>query len=184
MLRVVLFLQVLTLSLLIGAGIYFYNYNNCHNKVEDDEILTSDIHIDSAANINTSTERSGNQTHTTVIPIPLNTNNQDIGNRVQSVINSIMNTSNITGTTPQNNINVDSVNSSISNRLSIRSLNQNTEVFITDNPMDKCSICNETYEDNNICRKNNICGHTFHQSCIDTWFGEHSHCPICNQSLE
>ena len=26
MLRVVLFLQVLTLSLLIGAGIYFYNY--------------------------------------------------------------------------------------------------------------------------------------------------------------
>ncbi len=26
MLRVVLFLQVLTLSLLVGAGIYFYNY--------------------------------------------------------------------------------------------------------------------------------------------------------------
>ena len=26
MLRVILFLQVLTLSLLIGAGIYFYNY--------------------------------------------------------------------------------------------------------------------------------------------------------------
>ena len=26
MLRVVLFLQVLTLSLLIGAGVYFYNY--------------------------------------------------------------------------------------------------------------------------------------------------------------
>ena len=32
MLRVVLFLQVLTLSLLIGAGIYFYNYMQVINS--------------------------------------------------------------------------------------------------------------------------------------------------------
>ena len=32
MLRVVLFLQVLTLSLLIGAGIYFYNYVQVFNS--------------------------------------------------------------------------------------------------------------------------------------------------------
>ena len=42
MLRVVLFLQVLTLSLLIGAGIYFYNYVQVINS--EIETVMSVIH--------------------------------------------------------------------------------------------------------------------------------------------
>ncbi len=44
MLRVVLFLQVLTLSLLIGAGIYFYNYVQVINsEIETVMIVIQDI---------------------------------------------------------------------------------------------------------------------------------------------
>ena len=44
MLRVVLFLQVLTLSLLIGAGIYLYNYVQIINsEIETVMSVTQDI---------------------------------------------------------------------------------------------------------------------------------------------
>ena len=44
MLRVVLFLQVLTLSLLIGAGIYFYNYVQVINsEIETVRSVIQDI---------------------------------------------------------------------------------------------------------------------------------------------
>ena len=47
----------------------------------------------------------------------------------------------------------------------------------------KCHICNEDYTDLDICRKNNICGHFFHQSCIDNWYSRKKKCPICNQLI-
>ena len=44
MLRVVLFLQVLTLSLLIGAGIYFYNYvQEINSEIETVMSVIQDI---------------------------------------------------------------------------------------------------------------------------------------------
>ena len=46
MLRVVLFLQVLTLSLLIGAGIYFYNYVQVINsEIETVMSVIQDIQV-------------------------------------------------------------------------------------------------------------------------------------------
>tara|TARA_Y100000768_G_scaffold15655_1_gene10904 strand:- start:1 stop:282 length:282 start_codon:yes stop_codon:yes gene_type:complete len=46
LLRVVLFLQVLTLSLLIGAGIYFYNYVQVINsEIETVMSVIQDIQV-------------------------------------------------------------------------------------------------------------------------------------------
>ena len=46
MLRVILFLQVLTLSLLIGAGIYFYNYVQVINsEIETVMSVIQDIQV-------------------------------------------------------------------------------------------------------------------------------------------
>ena len=47
-----------------------------------------------------------------------------------------------------------------------------------------CAICNESFINNNICRKNIKCNHYFHQKCIDTWYSENNKCPQCNQLLE
>lgn len=53
-----------------------------------------------------------------------------------------------------------------------------------DNPDEiKCHICNEDYTDLDICRKNKICGHFFHQHCIDNWYSNKKKCPICNQYI-
>tara|TARA_B110000977_G_C10703705_1_gene348431 strand:- start:41 stop:541 length:501 start_codon:yes stop_codon:yes gene_type:complete len=48
---------------------------------------------------------------------------------------------------------------------------------------DKCHICNEAYNDDDICRLNNECKHYFHQSCIDTWYSANKKCPICLREL-
>ena len=66
-------------------------------------------------------------------------------------------------------------------------LTEKTEVFIIDdNNIDdgKCPICNEKYETNNICRRNKMCGHYFHQKCIDLWVSDKNICPECNQKIE
>ena len=47
----------------------------------------------------------------------------------------------------------------------------------------KCHICNEEYDDLDICRKNKLCNHFFHQSCIDNWYSRNKKCPICNQYI-
>ena len=47
----------------------------------------------------------------------------------------------------------------------------------------KCHICNVEYVDDDILRVNSICGHYFHQICLDQWFSSHNKCPICNQVL-
>lgn len=48
-----------------------------------------------------------------------------------------------------------------------------------------CSICQDTspMDDPIRCRKINRCGHTFHLSCIDTWFQTHSSCPMCRYDI-
>ena len=47
----------------------------------------------------------------------------------------------------------------------------------------KCNICNIEYSKYDICRKNNDCGHFYHQQCIDTWFINNDICPICSTSI-
>lgn len=28
-----------------------------------------------------------------------------------------------------------------------------------------------------------VCGHTFHQNCVDPWLLNHRHCPLCNLDI-
>jgi hypothetical protein len=42
-----------------------------------------------------------------------------------------------------------------------------------------CAICQDTMDGTPPFRRINRCQHTFHQSCIDTWFGSGVTCPIC-----
>ena len=52
-----------------------------------------------------------------------------------------------------------------------------------DNPDTKCHICNEEYNEYDICRKNNLCSHYFHYQCIDNWYSRNTTCPICQQII-
>jgi hypothetical protein len=42
-----------------------------------------------------------------------------------------------------------------------------------------CSICQEGYSDNEEIREICHCRHFFHKTCIDPWFRQHVHCPVC-----
>ncbi len=43
-----------------------------------------------------------------------------------------------------------------------------------------CSICfKEISEDQTVLK----CDHTFHKECIDKWFKQSHHCPLCRDSL-
>lgn len=46
-----------------------------------------------------------------------------------------------------------------------------------------CAICQDGYEVGNERRLLNACHHTFHKSCIDTWFQENVHCPVCRHDI-
>ena len=48
---------------------------------------------------------------------------------------------------------------------------------------ERCSICSENYSNGDIIRKIRRCGHYFHQSCVDRWFGTNSTCPICRGDI-
>ena len=69
--------------------------------------------------------------------------------------------------------------------LSLRDILAKTILFVCKGDIteleDKCHICNESYNEFDICRKNNACNHYFHQSCIDSWYSGHNKCPICQQ---
>tara|TARA_B100001093_G_scaffold517448_1_gene599015 strand:- start:751 stop:1446 length:696 start_codon:yes stop_codon:yes gene_type:complete len=70
--------------------------------------------------------------------------------------------------------------------LSLDILNRKTNIIIIGADKvdkEKCNICNEFYNLNDICRINNLCGHYFHQRCIDMWYSEKSICPECNQII-
>ena len=46
-----------------------------------------------------------------------------------------------------------------------------------------CSICQDVIGTNEMGRKLNHCGHTFHIRCIDTWFSRNVNCPICRHDI-
>ena len=48
---------------------------------------------------------------------------------------------------------------------------------------DNCAICQDPMERGAHVRKINVCGHTFHQTCIDTWFTSNVRCPICRRDI-
>jgi hypothetical protein len=42
-----------------------------------------------------------------------------------------------------------------------------------------CGICQDLYTEGQAIRKIHHCSHEFHKSCIDPWFQQNVHCPIC-----
>ncbi|KVH92465.1 RING-H2 finger protein ATL8-like [Cynara cardunculus var. scolymus] len=46
-----------------------------------------------------------------------------------------------------------------------------------------CAICLTEFVAGDEIRVLPLCGHGFHVTCIDTWFGSHSSCPSCRQIL-
>lgn len=48
---------------------------------------------------------------------------------------------------------------------------------------EECSICRDSYIENNELRMINNCGHEFHISCIDEWLSSNSTCPICRGGI-
>ena len=48
---------------------------------------------------------------------------------------------------------------------------------------DICAVCQDGYTIGNERRKLNVCQHIFHKACIDTWFQENVHCPVCRHDI-
>jgi len=46
-----------------------------------------------------------------------------------------------------------------------------------------CSICQETYTEQQSIRLIRHCSHKFHRECIDTWFNRNVHCPVCRHDI-
>ena len=46
-----------------------------------------------------------------------------------------------------------------------------------------CSICQDTMEGTQQIRRINHCNHTFHNTCIMTWFRRNVHCPVCRHDV-
>jgi len=63
-------------------------------------------------------------------------------------------------------------------------INAHTTVSILDAATTEvCAVCQDGYEVGNERRSLNVCHHTFHKSCIDTWFQENVHCPVCRHDI-
>lgn len=44
---------------------------------------------------------------------------------------------------------------------------------------DRCSICQECFTVGQVLRTIHHCEHEFHRACIDRWFQQNVHCPVC-----
>ena len=97
-------------------------------------------------------------------------------------INQVINLTDVLTHSIANSLdNIDAVH-----RLSLGDILSKTKIIIyrdIDNSEDKCHICNEGYNEFDICRSNNLCGHYFHQTCIDHWYSSNTKCPICQQVI-
>ena len=63
------------------------------------------------------------------------------------------------------------------------STNQENEMVLEEENQVQCAICHCDIHQGSIVRKLNVCGHYFHQGCIDTWLVNHTSCPICRRSI-
>lgn len=46
-----------------------------------------------------------------------------------------------------------------------------------------CAVCQDSMITGQTVRIINACEHTFHTSCIDTWFQRNVHCPVCRHDI-
>lgn len=67
--------------------------------------------------------------------------------------------------------------SSINSLLDSTSLSLASQIMNNEN--DTCAICRQVYNNDDIVRKINICGHFFHSECIEQWLRNNNNCPVC-----
>lgn len=48
---------------------------------------------------------------------------------------------------------------------------------------DNCSICQDSMRNGESVRQITVCSHTFHKTCIDTWFMRNVRCPVCRHDI-
>jgi len=46
-----------------------------------------------------------------------------------------------------------------------------------------CSICQDNYTEGQAVRELSHCNHVFHRNCIETWFQQNVHCPVCRHDI-
>jgi hypothetical protein len=65
--------------------------------------------------------------------------------------------------------------------------NRYTELFVyqhlNENLEDICSICRQSFDDQEICRRIKRCQHFFHCACVDAWIIRHPTCPMCRDEI-
>ena len=63
-------------------------------------------------------------------------------------------------------------------------LRNNTTVYVlAENSDTQCVVCQDSMEQGVTVRKLTTCGHTFHRTCVDTWFQSNVHCPTCRHDI-
>lgn len=58
-----------------------------------------------------------------------------------------------------------------------------TRLGSPNDPTEVCAICQDIIEDNQPARLINYCEHWFHTNCIDVWFQQNVHCPVCRHDI-
>lgn len=58
-----------------------------------------------------------------------------------------------------------------------------TEGSCTTTQGDVCAICQDDIVSGCQIRTINHCAHKFHRGCIDTWFAQNVHCPVCRHDI-
>ena len=101
-------------------------------------------------------------------------NNNDIGNGLNTItetVTFIPSTQNMQQMQPPND------------GLSLNDLRNYTTLNIYSNSDEnnqiKCEICHDNINEGDILRMVNICNHSFHQECVDSWFENNTICPYC-----
>jgi hypothetical protein len=46
-----------------------------------------------------------------------------------------------------------------------------------------CAICQDDIAVGTLMRTIDYCDHSFHKNCIDTWFAQNVHCPVCRHDI-
>lgn len=60
----------------------------------------------------------------------------------------------------------------------------NTSVSLVEEASaDNCAICQDSFTAGTSQRTIHACHHRFHTHCIDTWFQQNVHCPVCRHDI-
>ena len=62
-------------------------------------------------------------------------------------------------------------------------ITRSTRLGVPNDPTEVCTICQETIEENQPARLILHCEHWFHTNCIDVWFQQNVHCPVCRHDI-